>query len=95
MRHDERMRRVQVIVRGDVQGVGYRYTARVRAHELSVAGWVRNRADGTVEAELEGDPAAVATMLEWMRQGPPGARVTEVATTEVAPAGDAGFHVRG
>ena len=53
------MRRVHVIVGGEVQGVGYRYTMRMVAREAGVAGWVRNRRDGSVEAEIEGAPGQV------------------------------------
>ena len=86
---------MHVTVRGEVQGVGYRYTARLEADARGVSGWVRNRRDGTVEAEVEGAPAAVEDMLGWMRQGPPGSRVDEVTTTEIPPVGDASFEVRG
>lgn len=88
------MRRVRVIVRGDVQGVGYRYTARLIAAEIGVAGWVRNRSDGTVEAEVEGTAAQVDEMLAWMAEGPPGASVSGATVTELDPLGDSGFDVR-
>ena len=65
------MRRVHVIVSGSVQGVGYRYTARMIADEVGVTGWIRNRRDGTVEAEVEGSPDQVDEMLAWMAEGPP------------------------
>lgn len=94
VRHHGEMIRVHVIVRGEVQGVGYRYTARLEADARGVRGWVRNRRDGTVEAEVEGAPAAVEDMLGWMRQGPPGSRVDEVTTTETPPVGDGSFEVR-
>lgn len=88
------MRRVQVTVRGDVQGVGYRYTMRMVARETGVAGWVRNRRDGTVEAEVEGTPAQVDEVLAWMAEGPPGARVESATVTDAAPTGESGFEVR-
>ena len=53
------MKRVRVVVSGDVQGVGYRYTMRMVAREAGVTGWVRNRRDGSVEAEVEGSDAQV------------------------------------
>ena len=53
------MKRVRVVVSGDVQGVGYRYTMRMVAREVGVTGWVRNRRDGSVEAEIEGSDAQV------------------------------------
>jgi acylphosphatase len=88
------MRRVHVIVAGAVQGVGYRYTMRMVAREAGVAGWVRNLGDGTVEAEVEGAPDAVDTVLAWLSEGPPGSRVTGAEVTELAPTGDRGFGVR-
>jgi acylphosphatase len=88
------MKRVRVIVSGDVQGVGYRYTMRMVAREAGVSGWVRNRRDGTVEAEVEGDPAQVDEVLAWMAQGPPGARVDGAQVTDAAPTGASGFDVR-
>ena len=57
------MRRVHVVVRGEVQGVGYRYTMRIVAREAGAAGWVRNRRDGTVEAEVEGTDAQADEVL--------------------------------
>lgn len=88
------MRRVHVIVSGAVQGVGYRYTARLVARDIGVAGWVRNRADGTVEAEVEGTPAQVDELLAWMAAGPPGARVEGARITDIPPTGQEGFDVR-
>ena len=71
---------LRLIIRGDVQGVGYRHAMVMVAKALRVAGWVRNRHDGTVEALVQGDPAAVDQLLAWCRSGPPAARVTAVAT---------------
>ncbi len=89
------MRRVHVTVSGDVQGVGYRYTLQQVAQRADVVGWVRNLRDGRVEAELEGEDAAVASVLEWMSRGPAGAHVTGREVAEAAPAaGDTGFAVR-
>jgi len=85
--------RRRVIVHGYVQGVGYRYTARAQASRLGVGGWIRNRADGTVEAEIEGEEASVATLLEWFAQGPPGAIVERTDVSELEPTGDRTFRV--
>jgi acylphosphatase len=65
-------------IRGRVQGVGFRYAMRLEARRLGLAGWVRNRHDGSVEALVQGPAEAVETMVEWSRHGPAGARVTEV-----------------
>jgi acylphosphatase len=71
-----------LIISGRVQGVGFRLSMCDEAERLGVTGWVRNRRDGTVEAVVDGDPAAVAAMIAWAKAGPPGARVTGVAVGE-------------
>jgi acylphosphatase len=71
---------VHVRVSGRVQGVGYRDGLRSAALAQGVSGWVRNRHDGSVEAVLQGDAAAVEAVLDWARCGPPAARVGEVRT---------------
>jgi acylphosphatase len=86
--------RRRVVVRGRVQGVWFRESARRRAEELGVAGWVRNHPDSSVEAELEGDAEAVAVLLDWFRHGPSGARVDDVSIEELAATGANGFGVR-
>ena len=85
--------RRRVIVHGYVQGVGFRYTARAQASRLGVGGWIRNRADGAVEAEIEGDEASVAALLEWFEHGPTGAIVERTDVSELEPTGDVGFRV--
>lgn len=77
------MIRRHVLVSGHVQGVGYRYLARKHAERLGIAGWVRNLPDGRVEAEIEGEPAAVETMLRRLEAGPPGSRVTGLKVAEL------------
>ena len=72
----------RVVVQGFVQGVGYRDFAFRAAMRLGIAGWVRNRADGTVEAVISGAPDAVEAMLAALRRGPPGARVRDLRLTE-------------
>lgn len=85
---------MHVVVRGEVQGVGYRYTMRIVAREAGASGWVRNRRDGTVEAEVEGTPAQVDEVLAWMAEGPPGSRVESATVTDAEPTGEHGFDVR-
>ena len=63
-----------------MQGVGYRFAMTEAALAQGVAGWVRNRRDGTVEAVIQGDEASVARLVEWCRRGPRGAHVTGVET---------------
>ena len=68
----------RIVVRGRVQGVGYRYAMVTLAREAGVVGWVRNRRDGTVEAHVQGEEQLVARVEAWCRDGPPGAQVSEV-----------------
>jgi acylphosphatase len=89
------MIRRRVIVHGFVQGVGFRYTARLEAARVGVAGWVRNRADGTVEAEIEGDEASVTAMLDWFAAGPRGAIVERTEVSDLEPTGEREFRVTG
>ncbi len=88
------MKRRRVVVRGLVQGVWFRDSTLRLAQRHRVAGWVRNRADGTVEAVFEGDPGAVERLVDFCRVGPPDARVDAVETTEEEPEGLRGFDVR-
>jgi acylphosphatase len=60
----------RVVVEGYVQGVGYREFTRRAALRLNVSGWVRNRSDGSVEAEIRGPPAAIEALVAEMRKGP-------------------------
>lgn len=83
----------RVVVDGRVQGVGYRQACADVARRQKVAGWVRNRRDGRVEALFEGPADAVARMVDWCRSGPPLARVTDVSVTETPPGGLSGFRV--
>jgi len=72
----------RVIIRGQVQGVGYRAWAEITALELGVEGWVRNCRDGSVEALFSGTEEVVLTIIELCRQGPPGARVVSIDQRE-------------
>ncbi|GAA4724651.1 acylphosphatase [Sphingomonas lutea] len=74
-----------VRVTGQVQGVFYRVWAQGQARELGVSGWIRNCADGTVEAHVAGEEHDVARMIERMRRGPANARVDDVEVAEVDP----------
>ena len=69
---------LHVAVRGRVQGVGFRWFVRERARALSLTGWVRNRADGSVEVFAIGDEGALEELQSLLRSGPPGARVSLV-----------------
>lgn len=85
---------LKVQVYGRVQGVFYRSWTREQAAALGVSGWVRNCADGSVEAHVEGEEAAVAEMIARMRAGPGAARVERVEVEDVAAEGAGGFEVR-
>lgn len=85
--------RIHAIVSGRVQGVGYRYATVVAARRIGVAGWVRNRPDGTVEVEAQGSRAAVAQLISALKAGSPWSRVArvEVEPMPVAAAGADGW----
>ena len=68
-----------LVIRGRVQGVGYRYAMTEVAETLGVTGWVRNRRDGSVEAVVQGDGELVERLVAWCGRGPVGANVTEVS----------------
>ncbi len=82
---------MHVTVSGRVQGVGFRWATLERARQRGIAGWVRNRPDGTVEAVFEGPPDAVDALVAWVRRGPSGARVDDVTVELEAPVGESGF----
>ncbi|MFQ6060538.1 MAG: acylphosphatase [Thermoplasmata archaeon] len=73
--------RAHAIFRGRVQGVFFRANTERKARELGLVGWVRNLADGTVEAVFEGERDAVEKVLQWCRDSQPYARVTSVDVT--------------
>ncbi|HUF78503.1 MAG TPA: acylphosphatase [Thermoanaerobaculia bacterium] len=80
---------------GRVQGVGFRAFIRREAQRLALAGWTRNAADGSVEVEATGDPRQLETFEERLRQGPPGARVDQLASHDLPAGSDAGsFEIR-
>jgi acylphosphatase len=87
------MTSVDVIIRGRVQGVGFRWSTRLNAERLGVAGWVRNLPDRSVEAHLEGPDDQVAAMLDWIRTGPIGATVEGVEVAAAVASGAAGFEI--
>jgi acylphosphatase len=69
-------------ITGRVQGVGYRASLAAEANRLGLAGWVRNRRDGSVEAVIDGPIASMQGLLDWARTGPPMAQVDDVAVTQ-------------
>ncbi|MET0269568.1 MAG: acylphosphatase [Sphingomonas sp.] len=84
----------RLIVRGRVQGVGYRWWTVETARAAGLAGWVRNRPDGTVEIHAEGKAAALDTFADACGGGPPSARVDAVDVAEATVAGGEGFAQR-
>jgi acylphosphatase len=76
------MRRVRVVVTGDVQKVGFRSWTKHKADHFGVKGWVKNNVDGSVEAVFEGMDSTIEEMLESCRRGPPGSYVREVDVKE-------------
>jgi acylphosphatase len=89
------LKRIRAIVRGDVQGVGFRAATAQEARRLNLAGWVRNLRDGAVEVEAEGSENAVDGLLAWLRRGPSLARVTGVEVDDsLPPGGQDGFSIR-
>jgi acylphosphatase len=89
------MERRRVVVHGFVQGVGFRYGVERAARQRGVAGWVRNRPDGTVEAVFEGEPDAVAALVRFCEEGPRGASVERVDVVRESVEGLTGFRVAG
>lgn len=87
--------RKRVVVAGRVQGVFFRDSCQREASAAGVAGWVRNRSDGAVEAVFEGEPEAVERMVTWCRHGPSQARVDRIEVDEEPPAAERGFRVVG
>ena len=87
--------RKRVVVHGRVQGVFFRDSTRQRAREAGVAGWVRNRSDGALEAVFDGDSDSVERMVAWMREGPSGAVVEDVEVSDEEGGEElGGFEVR-
>jgi acylphosphatase len=82
------MRRATLRIRGKVQGVFFRESARQEASRLGLTGWVRNRDDGSVEAVAEGEPAALEEFIRWSHRGPQAARVTDVERADGEAAGE-------
>jgi acylphosphatase len=86
--------RRRLVVHGAVQGVGFRVSCAERARTRGVAGWVRNRGDGTVEIVVEGAREQVDALVAWCSDGPRGARVDGVEVVEEEPEGLERFEIR-
>jgi DNA ligase D-like protein (predicted 3'-phosphoesterase) len=86
---------IRAVVHGEVQGVGFRDATVSRARELRVTGWVRNGEDGTLLVHAEGPERAVEELEAFLREGPPPARVSDVAIDRIAVEGHEQFAIRG
>ena len=84
----------RLIVRGRVQGVGYRAACCSKANELGLGGWVRNRSDGSVEVQAEGPVQQLGELRLWCERGPAGAAVSGVSMTQISVTGIDWFEVR-
>jgi acylphosphatase len=92
---EHKLSRRRVVATGRVQGVGFRQSARTRASELGLTGWVRNLPDRRVEICFQGETGAVDEMEGWCRVGSPWSRVRGVTVSDDAPIdGETGFEVR-
>jgi len=81
------------VIAGRVQGVGFRWFARMQALRLRLSGWVKNLPDGDVETHAEGSAEAVEQYLAWLEKGPPYARVESVRSRPVEPRGYISFDI--
>ena len=72
------MVRAHIFIYGEVQGVFFRRSAKVKAEELNLAGWVRNRPDGSVDSVVQGEKGTVLKYIAWCKKGPPFAKVENV-----------------
>jgi acylphosphatase len=82
------------LVAGRVQNVWFRDACRREAEGVGVTGWVKNLADGRVEAVFEGEQSAVESMVAWCHDGPPRARVSEVTVRDEMPTGESRFAIQ-
>ena len=86
---------VHVVISGRVQGVWFRANTKQKAEQLGVTGWVKNTADGKVEALFEGDKKHIQEMIDWCHQGPPSAQIDHVEITEQSASnGFDGFSIK-
>ena len=78
--NERSIKTLHVTVKGKVQGVFYRASAKKMAEQLGITGWVKNTADGHVEIMASGEEGALEHFINWCKEGPPGAHVTEIVT---------------
>lgn len=87
------MKRFHLVVRGVVQGVGFRYYTDIEAKRSYLSGWVRNQPDGSVEIEVQGEEQRLLEFIEWVHQGPTRALVESVDITELPQKKETGFAI--
>ena len=71
-------KRLNLVISGKVQGVGYRYSVKLKAESLGIRGYVKNQHDGSVFVTAQGDTSAVENFVEWCYKGPPTAFVRDI-----------------
>jgi acylphosphatase len=86
--------RWRLIVRGKVQGVGYRAACSHTAKQMGLSGWVRNSPDGSVEIQVEGPVHQLTELQLWAERGPRGASVSQVITSQLTPSREDWFEIR-
>ena len=88
-----RMAAVHLLIKGRVQGVFYRASARQAAEQMHLTGWIKNTKEGDVEALVSGSDHQVQQFVDWCRQGPPKAQVTDVIVSPAAPSSFTSFNI--
>jgi len=88
------MKCFRAIIKGNVQGVGFRFNTMREANHLSIGGWVKNLPDNTVEVFAEGSEENITKFLEFLKKGPIGSRITKVLIEEKTLSGLTNFEVR-
>ena len=88
------IKRIHAVIEGRVQGVFFRARTAEEAGKLALSGWVRNRPDGSVESEIEGEETELALMMKWLHNGPPMSTVNNVTIKELECKKESGFKVK-
>jgi len=83
-----------IIVSGNVQGVGFRYSALKKANELGIKGYIRNKSDGTVYIEIEGEPETLDFFIVWCKNGPSWAQVNDVYYEDIPLSNFVNFEIK-
>ena len=85
---------LMIIVSGKVQGVGFRYSALKKANELGIKGYIRNKSDGTVYIEIEGEPETLDFFIVWCKNGPSWAQVNDVYYEDIPLSSFVNFEIK-